>query len=514
MIRSRCRRLVGLALLAGCCVAFHEAATLSQSSQRRGAVREREQGDERRGRGDGTGGGKVSEDAHTGRKLVFSFGAAGDGVNDDTQALQRAIDTGSGGLRLPAGSYRLTQPLVVELDRVGFFALHGEGAARLIMDGPGPAVRLIGTHAGTASPATVKPEVWDRQRMPLIDGIEIIGRHEKACGIELTGTMQPTLSRVTVRDCLHAVHLTGRNRNVQISDCHLYDNRGVGVYLDGVNLHQINIVGCHISYNDGGGVVSRKSEIRNLQIGTCDIEGNMGDDSPPTANVLLDSTGASVGEVAIVGCTIQHSHTAPGAANIRINGDSPPRPYTSELRTGNITIADNVLSDVQVNIELKHVRGATITGNTIWKGYTLDLLIESCDSLVVADNLFDRNPRYHYGDGADAARGIVIRDASDMIFRGNLIKTVSRQPAAVVLERCAWVQVSGCTILDSDGWQLLLNDCRRCQVADCVLADRRDSTADPKALCVQGGSDNHVQQSTLMLIGETDVQEQAGSQSR
>jgi hypothetical protein len=507
MIRPRSYRLVGLALLASGFLALHDAATLSQPSSRRGTGGAQGDGTGR-GRGD-RGGEGVADDAHTGRKLVFSFGAVGDGVNDDTQALQRAIDSGGGGLRLPAGSYRLTQPLVVDLNRAGFFALHGEGTARLIMDGPGPAVRLIGTHAGTASPTTVKPEVWNRQRMPLIDGIEIVGRHEEACGIELAGTMQPTLSRVTVRDCLHAVHLTGRNRNVQISDCHLYDNRGIGVYLDGVNLHQINIVGCHISYNDGGGVVSRKSEIRNLQIGTCDIEANMGDDVPPTANVLLDSTDASVGEVAIVGCTIQHSHMAPGAANIRINGDSPPRPYTSELRTGNITIADNVLSDVQVNIELKHVRGATITGNTIWKGYTLDLLVESCDSLVVADNLFDRNPRYHYGDGADAARGIVIRDSTDTVFRGNLIKEVTHQPAAVVLERCAWVQVSGCTILDSDGWQLLLDDCTRCQVAGCVLADRRDTTTEPKALRVRGGADNHVQQSTLTLLGTTDLQEPA-----
>src|SRR5690606_9314080 len=130
----------------------------------------------------------------------------------------------------------------------------------------------------------------------------------------------------------HAVHLVKRNRNVTLSECHLYNNRGIGVFLDRLNLHQINIANCHISYNSGGGVVSRQSEIRNLQIGTCDIEGNMGGaDSEPTANVLLDATGSSLGEVAIVGCTIQHAHESPNSANIRVNLDSTRRNFTDEV---------------------------------------------------------------------------------------------------------------------------------------------------------------------------------------
>src|SRR5690606_33833712 len=134
----------------------------------------------------------------------------GDGQADDTAALQRQIDAG-GGLQLPAGVYRLTKSLVVNLDDVGYWSIHGTGVVRLVMEGAGPAIKIVGTHGGTAAPNTVKPEVWDRQRMPLVDGIEIVGRHEAACGIELTGTMQPTITRVTVRDCLHAIHVTGRN---------------------------------------------------------------------------------------------------------------------------------------------------------------------------------------------------------------------------------------------------------------------------------------------------------------
>ena len=82
------------------------------------------------------------------------------------------------------------------------------------MAGPGPAFKFIGTHGGTASPQTVKPNVWERQRTPMIDGIEVVGNHAEASGIEATGTMQAIFSRVTVRNALHGIHLTTRNRNV------------------------------------------------------------------------------------------------------------------------------------------------------------------------------------------------------------------------------------------------------------------------------------------------------------
>jgi hypothetical protein len=423
---------------------------------------------------------------------------AGDGETDDTSALQQQIDAG-GGLHLPAGAYRLTKSLVVNLDEVGHWSLHGHGVARLVMEGAGPAIKVVGTHGGTAAPRTVKPEVWDRQRMPLVDGIEIVGRHEEACGIELTGTMQPTITRVTVRDCLHAIHITERNRNVQISDCHLYDNRGIGVFLDGVNLHQINVVGCHISYNAGGGIVARKSEIRNLQVGTCDIEGNMGGpDSPSSANIDLDSTDSSVAEVAIVGCTIQHAPDAPDSANIRINGRSTPRPFTDEVRHGHVTIADNVLSDVQTNIELRHVRGGTITGNTMWKGFTHNLLLVGCDSLIVSGNNLDDNPRYNYGDGGTAKLAVVLQDCTDCIFSDNILKGIPHNESAVTLTGCRWTTISGCQIFDYDGWGLTLKDCEQCRVINCSIADRRADDPTARAIRVEGGTNV----TALNLIGE------------
>lgn len=414
------------------------------------------------------------------------------GAADATAALQAWINsarTRGGNLTFPAGTYRLTRPLEIVLDEVGPVSISAEGVVRLVMEGPGPALRIIGTHGGTADPESVEPNVWENQRMPLIDGLEIVGRNPEACGIELSGTMQPTITRVTVRDALHGIHLVDRNRNVQISDCHIYDNHGVGIYLDGVNLHQTNIIGCHVSYNDGGGVVVRGSEVRNLQIGACDIEANMGGpDSEPTANVWLDSTGASIAEVAIVGCTIQHSHDAPGSANIRFDGESTPRSFTDETRHGYVTIADNVLSDVQVNIEIKNAVGVTITGNTVWKGYAHNLVIDNCEGIVVSENAFNRNPRYHYGDGAESKLGLLIQNSTDGVVSGNVIKGTRDDRAALTLAGCRWFSVTDCLLFDNDHCGLLLQDCESTKVTGCLVRDEREG-ADSIGVRVEGGED-------------------------
>lgn len=431
---------------------------------------------------------------------IRDFGATGDGRRDDTEAIQRAVDAGVGEVRFPRGVYRITKPIVIDLDQVGPTSLVADGTARVVMAGPGPAFRLIGTHGGTANPATVKPNVWERQRTPMVDGLEIVGEHEKANGIEAQGTMQAIFSRVTVRGAMHGIHLTGRNRNVIISECHLYDNRGIGVFLDRLNLHQVNICNSHISYNDGGGIVVRDSEVRNLQIGTCDIEGNMGVDAEPTANILIDTTNGSVREGAIVGCTIQHNHDAPDSANVRFLGQSAEQPQ----KVGHFAIADNAMSDVHVNIHLIHARGVTITGNTLWKGFQHNLLVEDSSNIVVGPNLFDRNPDYR---PADSPNGLVFRDSHDCTLTGLHINHTLAVPAGLILDNCRWFNVTGCTILDCDNAGMLLKDCESCRVSDCLIRDMRTGVETPLAIQVRGGRDNQITDN--LFAGRTEIEPSA-----
>ncbi|MBI5772839.1 MAG: right-handed parallel beta-helix repeat-containing protein [Verrucomicrobia bacterium] len=426
-----------------------------------------------------------------------SFGVVGDGKVDDSAAIQKAVDSSPGAVRFSKGVYRLTKTVVIDLDKVGFTSLVGDGTARIVMAGPGPAFKFIGTHEGSADPHQFKPNVWERQRSPMVDGLEIVGAHPEADGIEAAGTMQLTVTRTVIREARHGIHLSVRNRNVLIADCHIYHNRGIGVFYDNVNLHQSNISGSHISYNAGGGVVSRGGNVRNLHIGTCDIESNMATNTPPTANVLLDSAGGSIGEVAITGCTIQHNNPSPDSANIRILGAGTEPTFTrrtgeTSTQEGHVTITGNVLSDVQVNIHLKNARGVTITGNTLWEGYAHDLLIESCNNIIVGPNNFDRNPRYGAYPQRDSKLGVVFRDSRDCTLTGVQIFGVRGRPAALHLERCDRFNIAGCTILDSDGVGLLLDEITRSRVSGCMIRDDRKERNAAPSIRVTGGKGNWI----------------------
>ena len=436
---------------------------------------------------------------------VSDFGAIGDGLADDSDAIQAAVDAGWGSVRFEKGIYRITKTIVVNLNDEGPVSLACDGTASVIMAGPGPAFRFVGTHGGTADPATVKPEILSSQRMPLVDGIAIVGAHAEADGIEAKGTMQLTITRVNIRDCRHAIHLTQRNRNVIISNSHLYKNRGIGIFYDAVNLHQSNIIGCHISYNAGGGIVSRGGEVRNVQIAGCDIEANMASEAnmgaeaknaPPSANVTLDSRGGSIAEVTITGCTLQHTGKVAGSANIHIIGPGhEPRAVAGsgegKTREGNVTISANVMSDVRINVHIEHARGVAILGNTFWEGFDHDLLVEHSSEIAIGANVFDRNPRYEIFQKEKPKQGIVFRECADGTLSGLHISGVREHPAALHLQDCRRFLITGCSILDSDGAGILLENVRQSKIAACLIADDRRKDG-YRAVEERGGEGNAV----------------------
>lgn len=421
---------------------------------------------------------------------VRHFGARGDGEGDDAPAIQRAIDQGTGGVHLPRGTYRLLRPLVVDLDRAGCTSLVGDGTATLLMAAPGPAIHLRGTHQGSADPASVEPRVWQRQRSPLIDGLEIVGGHPEACGIRVEGTMQPVLTRLTIRRTLDAVALVRRNRNVTVGHCNLYDNRGVGLLLEDLNLHQINVANCHISYNRGGGIVVRRSEIRNFQIGTCDIEANMAADGPPTANVLFDAREGSIREGAIVGCTIQHSHKAPGGANLRFLGNPQPVPE----KVGLMAVTANAFSDAEVSVHLRNARGVVLTANTFFEAGQHHLLVERSQRIVVGPNVFDRHPDYRMVKGPQR---LEFTDSRDCTLSGLQVVGSGGEEAGVTLRRCRRFLITGCTIETAAPVALLWDAVDESRLTDCVL-DAAGTAAQPAiALRVVGGRENYVLQNHL-----------------
>jgi len=128
------------------------------------------------------------------RPSVRDFGAKGDGKTDDTAAIEAAVKAGTGAVYFPAGEYRLTRTIRIDLNTADRLSLVGTGDACVIMAGPGPAFAFIGTHEGTGDPQSVRDEVWEHQRLPIVTGIEIRGENPESIGLRLEKTIQATRS--------------------------------------------------------------------------------------------------------------------------------------------------------------------------------------------------------------------------------------------------------------------------------------------------------------------------------
>ncbi|HEV3143173.1 MAG TPA: right-handed parallel beta-helix repeat-containing protein [Gemmataceae bacterium] len=416
---------------------------------------------------------------------VRDFGAKGDGRTDDSEAFQHALEQGDGELAIPRGDYRLSRSLLAPLDKLGRLSIHGAGGtARLVMAGSGPALHIIGTHKKTAQPSDFEESVWQNERMPTVSDLEIVGAHESADGIRLEGTMQATLRGLLIRRCRHGIHLVNRNRNVIIADCHVYDNRGIGIFLDRVNLHQVNIHGNHISYCLRGGIVVAESEVRNIQICSNDIEYNYDLHAQESADIWFDARKGTVREGTIVGNTIQ-AKTSPGGANIRLTGVGADNPNAA----GMIAIGSNLIGSQETNLHLQACRGIVISGNSIYNGTKFALLAEDCEHLVYGNNSHDHNSDY-IGESTDA---FLLKNCRNVNFTGLMVQhthtPTSPVEATMEFRACRNVNLTSCQIHAARLRGIHLSECRVVRIADCTIRSREGDTSYVEPIAADLGSE-------------------------
>jgi hypothetical protein len=429
---------------------------------------------------------------------VASFGATGDGMIDDTVALEHALLEGDGVLRLHKGTFRLTRPLVIDLARTGYAAVMGEGgASRFVMAGAGPAIKVVGTHRGTSVPKSVTEATWQRERFPTLTGFEILGEHPDAVGIELVRTMQATVSQVLVRRCRFGIHLTERNRNVLITDCHLYDNELYGIFLDRCNLHQTNVSGCHISFNKRAGIKSLAGDVHNLQITGNDIEYNNrpGEETPDEggAEIEFDASAGTISEVTLSSNTIQAT-VQPGGANVRIRGSQPGTTQGACL----ISITGNVIGSHTRGLDLQRADRVTITGNTIYDAAEFSIVARECRGVAIGSNTICWK-----SDATLPPRdGLLFEDCEQLAITGlvaeRLCSGSDDAGAGLMLHRCRDVQLTGCQIVDPLHAGLELIDCTRCVVTGNSIADRRTPPTMPHAIRLGGQNRDVIVQHNLL----------------
>lgn len=399
---------------------------------------------------------------------VMHFGAKGDGKTDDTAALQHAIDQTSGLIDFPSGIFVIKKTLVVDLGKKGPLSIRGAaGATSIVMKAPGPAFRLIGSHKGTADPKSWTDKTRLQERFPNVTGIEIRGEHPDAVGIELVETAKPTIQNVFIRECRVGIHVRQRNRDILIADSHIYNNEDYGLFLDHVNLHQMNVCGCMFSYNKGASIAMIGGDLHNLQFTGNDIEYSHSFDlkRPDSSDVLIDARNGIASEITFASNTIQGKASVNGA-NVRILGRIDQEGFPSARL---IAITGNILGSQSTSVQMQFAQRVTLVGNTIYDGHTAGLKAKDCDGLVIANNVhgWSHQPKLprpdhyelescvgvsisgevfqHAGGGEGESTGVIIlKNCRDVAIGQVVIRNPKER--GILIENSSAVTVSGCTI--------------------------------------------------------------------
>lgn len=179
---------------------------------------------------------------------VKQFGAVGDGVTDDTDAIQAALNAAAGKrLRFPAGLYMTRGGHVIPRDTV------------LIGDGWVSKVRVIAaanpahifTSGSEAAYTTV--EIYDIE----IDGNKA-NNPTGGYGVYLIRPVSCHMVNVHVRNC-HGDNIIlkadGTGFGSILRNCWSYGSDGVGIRMQGGGITDVHIVGGDIGYNATAGVV-------------------------------------------------------------------------------------------------------------------------------------------------------------------------------------------------------------------------------------------------------------------
>ncbi|MAV37162.1 MAG: hypothetical protein CMJ59_17095 [Planctomycetaceae bacterium] len=427
--------------------------------------------------------------------LATGFGVTGDGRTDDTAALQHAIDAGGGVLQLAKGTYRLSRSLELDATRLGYVGIRGEqGASRLLMAAAGPAVSITGDHRGTATPAHVQPHTWERERMPIVSGIEIVGAHRLADGIRLTRTMQTTIQNTLLRRVRHGIQLVERNRNFLLSACHIYDCHETGVFFDHCNLHQVIITGNHISYCKRAGIYQHNGDVHNIQITGNDIEYNSGYDGTRdpqhSGEIVLAAPEGIISEYTIAGNTLQATREAAGA-NLLILG-SEETPGTA-VRL--VAVTGNVLGSRDRNVVITDGVRISITGNTIYDGTRRNVVLTDCHTAVLSGNTIATRPASWESTSRD---GIALLRCVGGLVAGNVINDCLHEEGAILVRECRELAIANNQLLDSHDCGIAVRDSVRCRISDNSISETRAEPKMTRSVRVTGSSHHNVIQSNLV----------------
>lgn len=200
---------------------------------------------------------------------VLNYGAIGDGTHDDTSAIQSALDSGASNVVIPAGTYTISQTLLMSSGTT----LQADANATIRLANGANA--LLVNNRPNATNVTLQGGIWDGNNQYNQRGANNDPSAYSGCAINFFGVNGLTLSNLTVRNPDSFGIRLGNVENFTVKN----------ISLD-YTVARLNQDGVHVNGNSHHGLISGIKAI-SANTPNDDMVALNADDSPTMTEVLV-----------------------------------------------------------------------------------------------------------------------------------------------------------------------------------------------------------------------------------
>ena len=314
----------------------------------------------------------------------------GDGVTDDTLALQRAVNLCDDVTLESKQKILISSPIII--NPMFSKSINGNGA-KIIVDDDFYAFSVSGSLASSSNPNNVAADVMELEAATVISGLRITSVDGvSGGGIEATKAFKLCITDNYIYKCNNGIRLYGKCRDITIAQNHVYAVQNDGVLFDsGIDLHQCNVVNNMIQYAMICLHIYNPYAIANFQIDSNDIEISTYPTGYENAIALMfeGASSAQFSEIEICGNTIQGHATSNDVMRL-IGGTSIP------------------------------ICEVSIVGNHIGNSSARAIWLENCMNIAIASNTYKDINTYLYEMHGNCSQIVIIGDVARRVYRGRI----------------------------------------------------------------------------------------------